>query len=133
LSTIFSDILKNALKREKKTQRWLAAELGVTPPAITKYLKGNPTLAVIRRIDAVLPLPELSGFLQFGSRFAAYMGKSEDEFAPEITDMLRSATEHCLEVLTDPAERGDLAELIYSYIEAAPSTRRAILTLLGVD
>ena len=133
MSTFFSDIVRNALKREQKTQRWLATELGVTPAAITKYLKGNPTLEVIRRIDAVLPLPEAAGLLRTSSRLAAYMGKSENDFVPEILDALREATKHCQEVVTDPKERSDLAELIYAYVQATPSTRHAILTLLKIE
>lgn len=54
----YGHIILRALQRENKTQSWLAEQLGVKPSTVSDYLK-NPTLKTLRKIDRVLPLPDI--------------------------------------------------------------------------
>jgi hypothetical protein len=110
----FSDIVKRQLKKHGHTQRWLARQLGVTPGAVTKTLYGNPTLEIMRRIDAVLPLPEAAGLLH----------------GPDVLGQLAALTREYSDVLGDDAARADFDALVQAIAELSPQQRRGLLLLL---
>lgn len=124
----FSDIIKDNLKKNKLTQVWLAEQLGVTPGTVSKYLE-NPTLETIRRIDAVLPLPEAAALLHSGERLAGYVG-NDGQASPEILSQLESLTLAYSDVLEDPDARADFAGLVQAIAELSPARRRALLQFL---
>lgn len=47
------------LKREKKDQRWLAAELGVSPAYVSMLLAGkrSPSLTIAGRLEDITGIP----------------------------------------------------------------------------
>lgn len=124
----FGEILRKELKKQGKTQRWLANELGVTPAAVTKYLNGNPSWDVITKINSVLPLPEAAALLQTGERLSKYVGNENTN--PEILARLEYLTLAYSDVLEDPEARAEFAELVQAISQLTPEQRRGLLLLL---
>lgn len=130
----FGQILRDELKRQGKSQRWLAEQLQVSPAAITKYLKGNPSWDVIQRINSVLPLPKAAALLQSGQYLQRYVGNDlvfkDAPTHPEILDNLKSLTLAYQDVLEDPDARADFAALVEAILELTPEQRRGLLLLI---
>ena len=105
----FADIVKRALKRQKKTQRDLAAALGVTPQNVTKIIK-NPTLDTINRIDAVVPIWD---------DLRDLYGANVDVLPADLLAPLR-----------DPQTREDFLRVVQAIAQSSPEVRRAILHLI---
>jgi transcriptional regulator with XRE-family HTH domain len=125
----FSTTVKKQLKQRGKTQKWLAAQLGITPQTANRILK-NPTFDTIRRIDAVLPLPEAAGLLHSGKRLARYVGKDPDVFEPEIMGELESLSLGYSDVLQDPEARAEFYGLARAILELSTKQRQALTLLL---
>lgn len=112
----FSDIVKRELRQKGKTQRWLAAKLGITPGAVTKSLYGNPTIDVVRRINAVLPLPEFAAFF--------------DDGPDGLIHALREMSIRYADVLNDPSALADFEMIIAALTKLPPERRRGLIRFL---
>ena len=87
----FREIVKRELKKQGKTQKWLSEEIGSSPSGL-QSLFSNPTLDSIRRIDAVLPLPEAAALLHTRDFLNGYLGKGDVD--PLFTAILRLKPEY---------------------------------------
>lgn len=125
----FKEIVLKNLSKLGKTQKWLAEQIESTPSGLHSLFV-NPTLETIRRIDAVLPLPEAAGLLHSGDRLRSYLG---NETTPEILTQLESITLAYSDVLADENARADFAGLVQAIVELSPTRRAALLQFLKDD
>jgi len=112
----FNDIVTAALEREDKNKTWLADQLGISRGTLSRYFK-NPTLDTIRRIDAVLPLPEAAGLLH----------------GPDVLRDLSVLSAEFVDVLEDPQARADFDALVSTIAQLSPQQMHGLRLLLSND
>lgn len=120
------DHIRNALKKSGKTQAWLADQLGVTQSGVSAYLK-NPTIKTLRKINAVLPIPELQPLLNTNAerpQLDAVALEAYNTIPPDLKQLLKT-------VFDDPDSRQSFDDLQWLYTEAPGEFRQAFLDLLA--
>lgn len=135
----FGQILREELKRQGKSQRWLANKMGVSPAAVTKYLNGNPSWDVIQKINSVLPLPKIADvfnktefldrYLQKKSQFVIHDSRTKYN-EDESFENQEKITFAYKDVLSDPDARAEFAELVEAILQLSPEQRRGLLQLI---
>ena len=119
------EMIRQALLRAGKTQDWLAAEIGVTRRRVTAILASdNLEVATLRRIHAVLPIPELRPLMEPAAPDSeAAVWQCFNQLSPQVQQRLRAVWE-------DKALREQWVTCLEAWIAAPPETRQALSALL---
>jgi transcriptional regulator with XRE-family HTH domain len=117
------DLIRNALEREGRSQKWLADEIGVTPKQVSLWVNSDDMrISSMRKINSVIYIKEFSVFANDKEEMVEVRtGDLSATLPRRVVELIENSDEEWLETVLG---------LIALWRQSEPTKRASLQTLL---
>ena len=117
------DLIRNALEREGRSQKWLADEIGVTPKQVSLWVNSDDMrISSMRKINSVIYIKEFSVFANDKEEMVEVRtGDLSATLPRRVVELIDNSDEEWLETVLG---------LIALWRQSEPTKRASLQTLL---
>ena len=123
LAVKVGDLIRNALEREGRSQKWLADEIGVTPKQVSLWVNSDDMrISSMRKINSVIYIKEFSVFANDKEEMVEVRtGDLSATLPRRVVELIENSDEEWLETVLG---------LIALWRQSEPTKRASLQTLL---